>query len=185
MILIKVKNKKMNAMCPICYENINSQDEIKQNCCGQKFHKKCLTSWFLKKKVEKCCPYCRSSCDFNTGEIKEELYSKPLTRSKYKMFEKIYCHNVRTLLNKCEVQKNREDKTKTMIEVMETVFEHPLILINKPIFNKTVKAKIDELRVDNKKNRDVINKETYYRAVEILENSDEIYETYLSYFNEN
>ena len=175
----------MNTTCPICYENINPQHEIKQNCCGQKFHKKCLAAWFLKKKIEKCCPYCRSSCNFNSDIIKEELYSKPLTRSNYQTFEKIYCHNIRILLNKCEVQKNREERTRTAIQVMEKVFEHPLILINKSIFNKTVKKKIDELIVDNMKNRDVLEKETYYRATEILQNVNQIYNTYLSDFNKN
>ena len=59
----------MTIMCPICYENIDSSDELKQSCCGQKFHKKCLTFWFIKKNIETCCPYCRSSCDFNTVKI--------------------------------------------------------------------------------------------------------------------
>jgi len=168
--------------CPICYDKVFENDKIIQHCCGQIFHKKCLTFWFLKKKKETCCPFCRTSCNFNSNKIKVELYSKPLTRSRYAMFEKIYCNDVQKALNKCELQRNREEKTQAMIEVMRTVFEHPQVLINKSVFNKTVKKKIDELIVENMKNKFIINKETYYRATEILESVNHIYKTYLSDF---
>lgn len=169
--------------CPICYDKISATEQITQSCCDQTFHIDCLLTWFLSQKnTVNSCPYCRSNCDFNIDKFKDLIYSKPITRSKYKLFEKIYCKKVKYFLNKCEVQRVKEEKTKTMINIMETVFENPLVLIKKPIFNNVVKAKIEELKVENYKNREVLNKDTYYRATEILSNVNEVYNTYLSNF---
>ena len=167
--------------CPICYEKILKNDEYKQNCCSQSFHGDCLLFWFLKKK-ESICPFCRSECDFELDKLKEKVYSKPVTRSRYKFFEKIFCSDVKTLLAQCEKSISKEKKTEIVINIFKLVFANPIILVSNSKFNEVVNNKIKELKIDNQKNRNDINKDLYYRATEILENVNVIYNTYLYYF---
>lgn len=47
--------------CPICYSNVNSNNEMVLKC-DHTFHKKCLVSWFgaqRTKGLETTCPVCR------------------------------------------------------------------------------------------------------------------------------
>ena len=42
--------------CPICFDNINNDDDKKILNCGHIFHKYCIDCW---NKINPTCPYCR------------------------------------------------------------------------------------------------------------------------------
>lgn len=172
-------------ICPICYENIYQKDTHLQPCCNHKFHIECLMFWFLGKRNKKeslICPMCRTQNCFNLNEHTEKFLKTPITRSKYKLFEKIYTSEVKTLLNKCDLLKVAECKTQVVIKIMNRVFENPLLLVKNKNFNKTVKERIEFLTKELVKIRKKINKETYYNATYILEECGDIYNMYLVNF---
>ena len=54
------------SVCSICLEPMLKGQNIQLLPCGHYYHNKCLSEWFIKKKLELCCPMC--NCELNSGE---------------------------------------------------------------------------------------------------------------------
>jgi len=54
----KVKNES-ETECPICLENLKTNEYQRTLDCKHCFHKKCIDRWF--KKDNDCCPMCRAT----------------------------------------------------------------------------------------------------------------------------
>lgn len=59
--LDKCPNDKLNEPCPICYEDLGSNNDLTscENCFNW-FHEECLTTW-LNRGANQTCPYCRGT----------------------------------------------------------------------------------------------------------------------------
>jgi len=52
------KKKSAESECPICMENLESDNEICLLSCNHPYHKRCIVGWFMSG-AERRCPYCR------------------------------------------------------------------------------------------------------------------------------
>jgi len=80
----KIRLKRKQEPCPICFENIKKQDRV-ETTCGHFFHKKCLQGWCIQKvkEDEVCfCPVCKKDLILQTREAKNKIAEKKRLENK-------------------------------------------------------------------------------------------------------
>jgi hypothetical protein len=51
------------SVCSICLEPMCKEQIIQMLSCGHYYHNECLSNWFIKKKIDLCCPMCNKKLE--------------------------------------------------------------------------------------------------------------------------